>query len=142
VRLGYQSHYVIVGSQGLPFIMDDYLTNKERYDELVVDQEAQVVPIFILSVSEDKDKITSDFYGTDRRDKFMERFYDLSHESDTDEEPEEHIRILPQELETEDAVVEIRPTVKEILTNSKNQVIRRFSKQLDRSTDQYKSWET
>jgi len=62
IRLGYQSHYVTVKKSGVPFTMEDYLTNKDRYDEIVIDQEAQVAPIFILEVSEnvEKNKNTKD----------------------------------------------------------------------------------
>jgi len=56
IRLGYQSHYVTVNKSGVPLTMEDYLTNKDRYDEIVIDQEAQVAPIFILEVSENKEK--------------------------------------------------------------------------------------
>jgi len=47
---GHQSHYVIVQRKGDPFTEEDYEQTKTMYDELVIDQEAQIVPIFLLQL--------------------------------------------------------------------------------------------
>jgi len=47
---GHQSHFVITSPNGYPCLTDD-----TRFDEIVVDQEVQVVPIFVVEM--DKDEI-------------------------------------------------------------------------------------
>jgi len=49
---GYQSHYVIVNRKGYPLTSEDYENNEVQYDEIVIAQESQVVPIFLLSVNQ------------------------------------------------------------------------------------------
>jgi len=46
---GYQSHYVITNKNGLPFTREDF-GKKVEYDEVVIAQESQVVPIFLLQI--------------------------------------------------------------------------------------------
>jgi len=49
---GHQSHYVVTTKKGLPFTEQDYVEKKEKvYDELVLQQDAQVVPIFLLKIN-------------------------------------------------------------------------------------------
>jgi len=48
---GHQSHYVIVQRQGYPFTEEDHKQSKTDYDELVIDQEAQIVPMFLLQLA-------------------------------------------------------------------------------------------
>jgi len=48
---GHQSHFVIVKRKGDPFTEEDYERAKTIYDELVIDQEAQIVPIFLLQLN-------------------------------------------------------------------------------------------
>jgi hypothetical protein len=48
---GYQSHYVVTRTNGYPFTQEDYNTeNAPSYDEIVVFQEAQVLPLFLLVI--------------------------------------------------------------------------------------------
>jgi len=56
IRSGYQSHYVVVKKDGNPMTQTDYDNLEEGYDELVLEQEAQVVPIFLLAL--DKESVT------------------------------------------------------------------------------------
>jgi len=49
IKTGYQSHYVITTKRGKPFTDRDYERN-DPFDELILDQEAQVVPIFLLTL--------------------------------------------------------------------------------------------
>jgi len=59
---GHQSHYVIVQRKGFPFTEEDHEKSKTIYDELVIDQEAQVVPIFLLRLNQkDLTEIANDF---------------------------------------------------------------------------------
>jgi len=46
---GHQSHYVVTGANGYPC----QNMNDARYDEYVVDQEVQVVPIFVVEMDKD-----------------------------------------------------------------------------------------
>jgi len=48
---GYQSHYVVVKKTGDPFTHEDYVNLEESFNEIVVDQESQVVPIYLLTVN-------------------------------------------------------------------------------------------
>jgi len=48
---GYQSHYCITTKGGMPFTKQDYDEEKTKYDEIVIGQESQVVPIFLLQMS-------------------------------------------------------------------------------------------
>jgi len=50
IRHGFQSHYVVTTKKGTPFSEEEYANDVHKYDELVIDQEAQVVPIFLLIV--------------------------------------------------------------------------------------------
>jgi len=52
IKGGYQSHYVVTTLEGFPFIEKDYLENQSQYNEIVIDQESQMLPIFILEVDE------------------------------------------------------------------------------------------
>jgi len=45
---GYQSHYVVTKGNGLPFEDEDF--NLRKFNEIVVDQESQVVPIFLVEL--------------------------------------------------------------------------------------------
>jgi len=47
---GFQSHYVVVHKAGDPVSVGDYETGIKTYDELVIEQESQIVPIFLLKV--------------------------------------------------------------------------------------------
>jgi len=48
---GFQSHYVVVTKNGYPFKEEHYENEDECiYDELILNQEAQVAPIFLLKV--------------------------------------------------------------------------------------------
>jgi len=51
--VGYQSHYVVTRKEGLPFREKDYI-NTRKYNEIVVDQEAQIVPIFLVELKSKK----------------------------------------------------------------------------------------
>jgi len=52
ITRGCQSHYVVTTLHGLPFTEDNYLQNQPQFNEIVIDQEAQILPIFILEVDE------------------------------------------------------------------------------------------
>jgi len=41
---------VVTAAAGFPFTLNDWNSNQKRYDELVITQEAQVVPIFLLRI--------------------------------------------------------------------------------------------
>jgi len=58
---GYQSHYVLVNSSGS--IPSKNEKDRKLYDELVLEQEAQVVPIFLVTllVTYDLEKIMNSF---------------------------------------------------------------------------------
>jgi len=47
IKPGYNSHYVVTDSAG---IVISTVLDTNKYDELVVDQECQVLPVFVLSV--------------------------------------------------------------------------------------------
>jgi len=51
---GYQSHYCITTKEGLPFTIKDYQDMNTKYDELVIGQESQVVPLFLLEMNKKK----------------------------------------------------------------------------------------
>jgi len=54
---GYQSHYAITKKNGLPFTREDFVDQKaKKYDEVVIVQESQVVPIFLLKIGKDSIK--------------------------------------------------------------------------------------
>jgi len=48
---GYQTHYVVTSQDGYPLSQKDYQQNVKKYDEIVLGQEAQVVPIFLLKIA-------------------------------------------------------------------------------------------
>jgi len=48
--VGYQSHYVVTTVAGFPLKIQDWNSQLKRYDELVISQETQVVPIFLIQV--------------------------------------------------------------------------------------------
>jgi len=48
IKPGYQSHYVLTSKSGNPWTEKN--GPKNRYDELVLDLEAQVVPLFLLKI--------------------------------------------------------------------------------------------
>jgi len=50
ITAGYQSHYVVTTLQGLPYTEANYIENQPQYDEFVIDQESQILPLFILEV--------------------------------------------------------------------------------------------
>jgi len=58
IKSGYQSHYVITTKNGRPFTLKDYENLETSFDELIIDQEAQVVPIFLLIVSTSQSRIS------------------------------------------------------------------------------------
>jgi len=45
IKVGYQSHYVLTTNRGMPFEKIEY---KNIFDEIVVDQESQVAPAYVL----------------------------------------------------------------------------------------------
>jgi len=47
---GYQSHYAVTTNEGFPFTKKDYEQEEPKYDEVVIGQESQVVPIFLLEM--------------------------------------------------------------------------------------------
>jgi len=47
IMTGHQSHYVVTGKGGYPFLP---AVDKKKYDELVLEMEEQVLPIFIVNV--------------------------------------------------------------------------------------------
>jgi len=47
---GYQSHYVVTTAAGFPLKLQDWNRQLKRYDELVIYQETQAVPIFLIQV--------------------------------------------------------------------------------------------
>jgi hypothetical protein len=47
---GYQSHYVVTRTNGYPFTQEDYDSENPSFDEIVVFQEAQVLPLFLLVI--------------------------------------------------------------------------------------------
>jgi len=46
---GYQSHYVVTTSSGFP-LSEKHWELEQKYDELVLNQEAQIVPLFLLEI--------------------------------------------------------------------------------------------
>jgi len=50
LAVGYQSHYVVTTAAGFPLKLQDWNSQLKRYDELVIAQEAQVVPLFLVRV--------------------------------------------------------------------------------------------
>jgi len=47
LKVGYQSHYVLTTNRGMPF---DKIEVKNIFDEIVVDQESQVAPAYVLTL--------------------------------------------------------------------------------------------
>jgi len=48
---GYQSHYCVTKKGGLPFTREDYEAQTIKYDEVVIGQESQAVPLFLLKMN-------------------------------------------------------------------------------------------
>jgi len=53
LKRGYQSHYCVTKHGGMPFTKKDYKKERTRYDELVLGQEPQVVPLFLLEMNKE-----------------------------------------------------------------------------------------
>jgi len=62
---GYQNHYVVTRRTGFPFEKDEYLGTSKKYNEIVIDQEAQVVPIFLIELDKSNFEIVSKHYHRD-----------------------------------------------------------------------------
>jgi len=60
---GYQSHYVTVTKIGNPFTKEDYDKSYKQYDELVIGQEAQIIPIFLLDIEEQSVRALADEFA-------------------------------------------------------------------------------
>jgi hypothetical protein len=59
LKMGYQSHYALTRKDGM---IPDKILTKSYYDELVISQEAQVVPAYLIEVGrENLDKLVADF---------------------------------------------------------------------------------
>jgi len=74
---GYQSHYIVTDNEGIPFT--DYDSNIQSYDELVVNQESQVVPLFLLRLDlKSVDRANEEFSRTggkiDHSRKYQEKY--------------------------------------------------------------------
>jgi len=54
ITSGYQSHFVITRPNGLPFKDINYENNDAKYTEFVIDQESQVLPLFLLEINKKK----------------------------------------------------------------------------------------
>jgi len=63
---GYQSHYCVTTKGGIPFTRQDYEEQKMKYDEVVIGQETQVVPLFLLEM---KRKYIEKIFQEWRRDE-------------------------------------------------------------------------
>jgi len=63
-REGYNSHYVITKQDGNVF---QEIGERPVYDELVIDQESQVTPAFVLQLSTDSQKL-KEFYQKFQRE--------------------------------------------------------------------------
>lgn len=50
IKLGYNSHYAIVTMDGQAATIADYQNQKELFDELVIPQETQALPMFIVEL--------------------------------------------------------------------------------------------
>uniref|UniRef100_A0A6B2KYQ1 Disease resistance R13L4/SHOC-2-like LRR domain-containing protein n=1 Tax=Arcella intermedia TaxID=1963864 RepID=A0A6B2KYQ1_9EUKA len=51
IRSGYQSHYVVVTDQGVPLSAEEHSQdNITLYDELIIDQQAQILPMFLIEL--------------------------------------------------------------------------------------------
>jgi len=50
IKAGFQSHYVLTGKSGFPLVEEDYQKGLRIYDEVVINQEGQVVPLFMLKI--------------------------------------------------------------------------------------------
>eukprot|EP01126_Amoeba_proteus_P062401 TRINITY_DN8479_c0_g1_i1.p1 TRINITY_DN8479_c0_g1~~TRINITY_DN8479_c0_g1_i1.p1 ORF type:complete len:280 (-),score=60.30 TRINITY_DN8479_c0_g1_i1:79-918(-) len=48
MKPGYNSHYIVVTTEGVPANDDDRRASKPLYDEIVIPQESQIVPVYIL----------------------------------------------------------------------------------------------
>jgi len=148
ILLGYQSHYVVVTKSGMPFTINDYAENKERYDELVVEQEAQVLPIFILSVSEikinDEEEIVEIFGRRESKvtDDEIKRFAD---NSTTEEDVPERNLILDNSSSSssEDEVTITRKSIPlETLASLKDKTPRFSKRKSTEDEDKYTAWPT
>jgi len=53
LKNGYNSHYAVTTKRGLPFTKQAYENNETKYDEMVIGQESQVVPVFLLKIKKD-----------------------------------------------------------------------------------------
>uniref|UniRef100_A0A6B2L0J1 PARP catalytic domain-containing protein n=1 Tax=Arcella intermedia TaxID=1963864 RepID=A0A6B2L0J1_9EUKA len=51
ISTGYQSHYCRTSFLGLPYKEKDLTEKKKPYDEIVLNQESQVLPLFLLLIS-------------------------------------------------------------------------------------------
>jgi len=48
---GYQCHYVVTMKSGLPFTEEDFRKNQRNFNEIVLGDESQVVPIFLIKLN-------------------------------------------------------------------------------------------
>jgi len=62
---GYQSHYVVTRKDGLPFTAEDYSEHLRRFNEIVVSQEAQALPIFKIEIDNSNFNTLNPLYTMD-----------------------------------------------------------------------------
>jgi len=90
---GYQSHYIVTTRDGFPFKDKDIISNRKKYDEIVIDQESQVVPIFLVEIDNSNfDKLSAEYgrvvnitEGKENTGEGKENTGDLNNHTDQDE---------------------------------------------------------
>lgn len=50
LQSGYQSHYVVTNTKGYPYSPIEEENNAPSYDEIVIGQEGQILPVFLLMI--------------------------------------------------------------------------------------------
>jgi len=61
---GYQSHYIVTTRDGFPFKEENF-GDQRMFDEYVIDQESQVVPIFLIEVNSSNFSLIGNQYARD-----------------------------------------------------------------------------
>jgi len=100
LQSGYQSNFVITRKDGLPFTETDYDEHR-KYDEIVITQESQVVPIFLVEVDTNvnlnklRDQYQREIIHPENDDtgsdgEGIERKNDIIHDEDSHTVSDEH----------------------------------------------------
>jgi len=54
LKKGYNSHYVVTTREGRPFSEKNYQHNETQYNEIIIAQKTQILPLFLVGIDKDK----------------------------------------------------------------------------------------